>query len=207
MKFLWEELRGSQKPPLSATKGEREPRRRSRGLPRSPAPCLTDERGSAAVAGLLFTLILMVLAAAMVDVYRIQDTRTFAYSAANDAALRGASFGRDWDRFTTMGEMYLDPYAATDSAQNALESVMQARGITNFQYQIGVIPNPSGGTFNLPAPCAARASMWDTTTWTETGPAVGVCVQVQVPTILFGLVNGNQSVTVNAFAAAGVVEQ
>ena len=39
---------------------------------------LRDERGSAAIAGLLFTLILMVLAAAIVDVYRIQDTRTFA---------------------------------------------------------------------------------------------------------------------------------
>ncbi len=165
------------------------------------------ERGSATIAGLLFTLILMVLAAAIVDVYRIQDTRTFAYSAANDAALRGASFGRDWNQFTATGEMYLDPYVATDAAQNALEQVMLTRGITRFQYQIGVIPNPGGGTFNLPAPCASRASLWNTTTWTETRPAVGVCVQVQVPTILFGLVNGNQSVTVNAFAAAGVVEQ
>ena len=166
-----------------------------------------DDRGSATIAGLLFTLILMVLAAAIVDIYRIQDTRTFAYSAANDAALRGASFGRDWDQFTATGQMTLDPYAATDAAQNALEQVMAARGITRFQYQIGVIPHPRGGTFNLPAPCASRASLWNTTTWTETSPAVGVCVQVQVPTILLGLVNGNQSVTVNAFAAAGVVEQ
>ena len=166
-----------------------------------------DDRGSASVAGLFFTLILMVLAAAIVDVYRLQDTRTFAYSAANDAALRGASFGRDWDQFVTTGEMYLDPYTATDAAQSALEQVMQTRGLTSFQYQIGVIPNPGGGTFNLPAPCVARASLWNTTTWTETQPAVGICVQVPVPTILFGLVNGNQPVTVNAFAAAGVVER
>ena len=168
---------------------------------------LRDERGSATVAGLFFTLILMVLAAAVVDVYRIQDVRTFAYSAANDAALRGASFGRDWDQFTATGEMALDPYAATDAAQGALEQVMQNRGLSSFQYQIGVIPNPGGGTFNLPAPCTSRASLWNTTTWTETRPAVGVCVQVQVATILFGLVNGNQPVTVNAFAAAGVVQQ
>ena len=168
---------------------------------------LRDERGNAAIAGLFFTLILMVLAAAVVDVYRLQDTRTFAYSAANDAALRGVSFGRDWDQFTATGEMVLDPYAATDAAQNALEGVMQARGITNFQYQIGVMSNPGGGTANLPAPCASRASLWNTTTWTETRPAVGVCVQIQVPTILFGLVNGNQPIMINAFAAAGVVEQ
>lgn len=166
-----------------------------------------DERGNASVAGLLFTLILMVLAAAIVDVYRLQDTRTFAYSAANDAALRGASFGRDWGQFMATGDMYLDPYAATDAAQSALEQLMQTRGLTNFQYQIGVIPDPGGGTFNLPGPCVARASLWNTTTWTETQPAVGVCVQVPVPTILFGLVNGNQPVTVNAFAAAGVVEK
>lgn len=168
---------------------------------------LRDERGSATVAGLFFTLILMVIAAAIVDVYRIQDVRTFAYSAANDAALRGASFGRDWDQFTATGEMTLDPYTATDAAQGALEQVMQTRALSSFQYQIGVIPNPGGGTFNLPAPCTSRASLWSTTTWTETRPAVGVCVRVQVPTILFGLVNGNQPVTVNAFAAAGVVQQ
>ena len=171
------------------------------------ARCQRDARGSASVAGLFFTLILMILAAAIVDVYRLQDTRTFAYSAANDAALRGVSFGRAWDQFTATGEMVLDPYVATDAAQTALEGVMQARGITNFQYQIGVMPNPGGGTANLTAPCASRASLWNTTTWTETRPAVGVCVQVQVPTILFGLINGNQPITVNAFAAAGVVEQ
>lgn len=168
---------------------------------------IRDERGNASVAGLLFTLILLVVAAAIVDVYRIQDTRTFAYSAANDAALRGASFGRDWDQFTATGEMYLDPTLASDAAQGALEQVMQTRGLSTFQYQTGVIPDPGGGTFNLPAPCALRASLWNTTTWTETRPAVGVCVQVQVPTILFGLVNGNQPITVNAFAAAGVVQQ
>ncbi len=149
----------------------------------------------------------MVLAAAIVDVYRLQDARTFAYSAANDAALRGASFGRDWTRFMATGEMSLNPYAATGAAQSALEQVMQARGMSNYQYQIGVLPTPGGGTFSLPAPCASRASLWNTTTWTETQPAVGVCVQIQVPTLLFGLVNGNQPVTVNAFAAAGVVEQ
>lgn len=168
---------------------------------------IDSERGSASVAGLLFTLILMVLAAAIVDVYRLADTRTFAYSAANDAALRGASFGRDWDEFTATGDMRLDPYAATSAAQDALETVVTRRGITTYQYQIGVIPNPGGGTVHLPAPCVDRASLWNTTTWTEPEPAVGVCIQIQVSTILFGLVNGNQPVTVNAFAAAGIARE
>ena len=167
----------------------------------------SNERGSATVAGLFFTLILLVLAAAIVDVYRIQDVRTFAYSVANDAALRGASLGRDWSAFMATGQMALDPIAATNAAQETVEQMMAMRTISRFQYQIGVIPNPGGGTASLPGPCVARASFWDTTPWTEPQPAVGVCLQVQVPTLLLGLVNGNQAVTVNAFAAAGVVEQ
>ena len=176
---------------------------RARGVSRDHR----GERGSASIAGLFFTLILMVLAAAVVDLYRLQDMRTFAYSAANDAALRGASLGRDWNAYMTTGEMYLDPYAANQAAQNALDQVMQARGITGYESHVGIMPNPGGGTFTLPAPCLPRASFWDTVTWTETQPAVGVCVVVPVQTILFGLVNGNQPVTVNAFAAAGVVEK
>lgn len=166
-----------------------------------------DERGSATVAGVLFVLILLVLTAAVVDVYRLEDMRTFAYNAANDAALRGASFGRDWNHFMATGEMSLDPTAAADAAEGTLEQAMQARGLVDFQGEVSVLPNPNGGTMTLPAGCAARSSFWNTTMWSETQPAVGVCVQIQVPTILFGLVNGNQPVTVNAFAAAGVVEQ
>ncbi len=166
-----------------------------------------DERGSASIAGLCFTLILLVLAAAIADVYRLQDVRTFAYSAANDAALQGASLGRDWDKFTATGDMYLDPNAASDAAQNALKQVMQARGITGYDYRVGIFPNPGGGTFTLPAPCLPRALLWGTLTWTVTEPSVGVCVVVPVQTILFGIINGNQPVTVNAFAAAGVVQR
>jgi hypothetical protein len=170
-------------------------------------PFESNERGSATVAGLFFTLILLVLTAAIVDVYRLQDIRTFAYSAANDAALRGASFGRDWNAYMASGQMSLDPNAATSAAQEAVEKTMQIRAIHQYQYQIGVIPNPGGGTSHLPSPCIPRASLWNTTTWTESQPAVGVCVEIQMPTLLLGLVNGNQSVTVNAFAAAGVTEK
>jgi hypothetical protein len=168
---------------------------------------IRDERGSATVAGLFFTLILMVVAAAIVDVYRLQDTRTFAYSAANDAALRGASFGRDWTEFGETGQMSLDSTAASSVAHSALADAMQRRGISQYASQVAVMANPGGGIAKLPTECAARASLRNTNTWTETQPAVGVCVEIQVPTILFGLVNGNQPVTVNAFAAAGVAEQ
>lgn len=178
-----------------------------RGLEATPRTWQRDARGNASIAGLFLVLIVSVLAGALVDVYRLQDVRTFAYSVANDAALRGVSRGRDWAQFTATGEMSLDPYRATDTAQETLEVLMAARGLPQFQYQIGVIPDPAGGSFTLPPACVARASLWGSTTWTETRPAVGVCLQIGVPTILFGLVNGGQPITVNAFAAAGVSER
>ena len=163
-----------------------------------------DERGSATLAGVLFSLILIVLAAAIVDVYRIQDIRTFTYSAANDAALRGASFGRDWNRFTTTGQLGLNETVATNTATNALTALMQMRRLTDYTYQVKVLPDPGGGTVSH-FPPVARAELKGRADWTETQPAVGVYVQVTVPTLLFGLIDGNQPIQVHAFAAAGVV--
>lgn len=160
---------------------------------------------------MLFALILFVLAAALVDVYRIQDIRTFAYSVANDAALAGASIGRNWGTFTATGRMTLHPSIARWYATARLENLMARRGLTAYTYQIEVLPE--GGTSNeliLHFPKVARASMFCTASpcvWTEPRPAVGVYVVVQVPTILFGLINGNQPISVHAFAAAAVVER
>lgn len=164
-----------------------------------------DARGSATLAGVFVVLILVLLAAALVDVYRIQDTRAFAYSAANDAALRGASFGRAWDRFTATGEMGLDPLSAENAAQSALGELLAARGIVPYAYEIQVLPDPGGGSVaNFPP--VARAELTGAPAWTEARPAVGVYLAIPVPTILFGFVNGNQPVTAHAFAAAGIVE-
>jgi hypothetical protein len=165
-----------------------------------------DERGSATLAGILFALILVVLAAAIVDVYRVQDIRTFAYGAANDAALRGASFGRDWNRFTATGELGLDTAIATNAATNALTELMQTRGLATYTYRIEVLPDPGGGTIN-DFPPVARAELRQRSDWSESEPAVGVYVEISVPTLLFGLINGNQPIAVHAFAAAGVIER
>ena len=169
---------------------------------------LSDARGSAAAAGLFATVILMLLAAALVDVYRIQDIRTFAYGAANDAALAGVSLGRDWNAYTATGELPLDSSAAQTTARDTLVAQMARRGLTAYTYQIEALPNAEGNAPRMNFPRVARATWFcsaEPCAWTEAHPAVGVYVEVTVPTILFNLVNGNQPIVVHAFAAAEVV--
>ncbi|MBI3915033.1 MAG: hypothetical protein HY327_12720 [Chloroflexi bacterium] len=167
------------------------------------------ERGQATVAGVLFILIFVVIAAALTDLYRLQDVRTFAYSAANDAALRGTSLGRDWNQFTATGELTLDAVVADRAAQNALASLMQARGIADYTFQVRVFPASSGGTLSN-FPPVARASLFcsvEPCVWTESKPAVGVYIEIPIQPIFFGLINGNQPIRVHAFAAAEVTAQ
>jgi hypothetical protein len=171
---------------------------------------IRDERGSATLGGILFALILVVLAAAIVDVYRLEDLRTFAYGAANDAALVGVNLGRDWASFTDDGTLALDSTLAFDTARDSLVNRLAQRGLTNYIYQIEVLPAWSGNApvFNFPP--VARASLFcpaEPCTWTEKHPAVGVYVAVTAPTLLFGLINGNQPVVVHVFAAAEVIPQ
>ncbi len=164
-----------------------------------------DARGSATLVGMLAVMILLLLSAAIVDVYRIQAMRTFGYSVANDAALRGASLGRDWTTFTQTGQLALDPAQAHDAAQAALSNELSLHGVISYTADIRVLPDSTGGTIpNYPP--VPRASLINRASWNERAPAVGVYLAIPVDTILFGLVNGNQPITIHAFAAAGVAQ-
>lgn len=169
---------------------------------------LRSEQGNASIAGILFALILLALAAAIVDIYRIQDIRTFAYGAANDAALVGVSHGRDWNAFTATGQMSLNPIVAHASARNVLGDLMARRGLHTYTYQIEVLTNPNDVALDFPP--VPRASLFCPSgpcAWTENRPAVGVYVAATIPTILFGIINGNRPIVVHVFVAAKVVEQ
>ena len=176
---------------------------------------LSGERGSATVAGILATLILVVIAAGIVDLYRIQDLRTFAYGVATDAALQGASAGRDWPSYLNSGRLTLNATQATNAAAGVVTTAMAGRGITGYRDDIRVITGvPSDPTSYGYYPPVARASQFAASdcpggvcTWTASQPSVGVYIQITVPTLLFGIINGNQPVQVNVFAASGVVPQ
>jgi len=107
---------------------------------------VTERKAQSAVWGLLSILVLVVIAGGLVDIYRLYAARNWAYSVAQEAALAGASRGRDWDAVLTTGFIQLDQAVANSEAQNVVNSAMQARGIIGYTSSIRVLPDPFGGT-------------------------------------------------------------
>jgi len=168
---------------------------------------LVGQRGQAAVWGLFIILIVTLLAAALLDVGRAQATRAELYHVAEDAAFVGAGRGRDYATFLATGTWALDSAMAYDEAlaqATARLDELQAQGrIQGYTLQVAVLPEAAGGA--VPGfPPVPRAGLGGIVDWTETAPAVGVYVAADVPTILFGLVDGADHVTVHTFAAAGL---
>ncbi|MGC8946380.1 MAG: hypothetical protein ACP5N6_09515 [Anaerolineae bacterium] len=154
---------------------------------------LEDERGQAAALAVFLIFLLALLFSGMVDLYRMQETRNWAYRAAESAALAGAAAGRDFDSFV------IDPGLALTAAEETLQAALAWRGETDAAYDIRVLEY--GGTI-ADFPPVARSDLWGTSTeWTSNEPAVGVYLEVPVSTMFLGL--GNGPVRVHAFAAAG----
>ena len=168
------------------------------------------ETGQASAGGVMFTIIVVLIAAILVDVFHLMEVRDFAYSLAADAALTGTSLGRDYSAYYKpphRGELRLNPGWAQSQARQVVQEGMDERGISHSDYsvRIEVIPDITGGT--VPSfPPVPRASLGGISDWTTDRPAVGVYLTVDVDTNLFGLVNGGQPVTVHAFQAVNVTE-
>jgi hypothetical protein len=165
---------------------------------------MSSQRGQAVVAALLLVMTAVLLAGGMVDVYRLQETRHWAYRAAEAAALNGAATGRDLSAIYVVGQPRVDPDVGYEAAEDALLDALARRGVVGATYRIEVLE--WGGTA-AGFPPVPRADMWGASDWTSVEPAVGVYLAVPVDTFLLGLVSGNQPVTVHAFAAAGVSTQ
>jgi hypothetical protein len=165
---------------------------------------MSSQRGQAVVAALLLVMTAVLLAGGMVDVYRLQEARHWAYRAAEAAALDGAATGRDLGAIYVGGQPRVDPDVGYAAAEDALLDALARRGVAGATYRIEVLE--WGGTA-AGFPPVPRADMWGTSDWTSVEPAVGVYLEVPVDTFLLGLVSGNQPVTVHAFAAAGVSTQ
>ena len=184
--------------------GKREP---GNGNPFSLPQFPFSISGQAWAGGLMLVVILVLIAAALVDVYRLHQIRNFAYGLAADAAMAGANLGRDFEKYYdlgTRGELRLEASDARDVAQSVIDEGMAERGITGYQVIIHVITNPGGG--QIPGfPPVPRASLTGENGWYTDGPAVGIYLEVPVEATLFGLVNGGQPVTVHAFHTAEIV--
>ena len=95
------------------------------------------ERGQASVAAALAVLLLVLLAAGIVDLVRLWEYRAWGYRAAEAAALAGAAGGRDFGSYVATGELALDTAVAGTTAEQALLTILAERG-QNAIYDIRV---------------------------------------------------------------------
>jgi flagellin-like protein len=162
------------------------------------------ERGQVAVIAAVLLLLFILIAGGLVDVYRLQDTRAWAYRAAEAAALSGVAQGRDFSTIYIVGAPRLDPGVGSAGAQQTLDSEIARRGLADVTYRIEV--SEWGGEEFPGFPPVPRADLWGAGSWAAREPSVGVYVEVAVPTFLLGLTQ-QSVVTIHAFAAAGIGTQ
>jgi len=168
-----------------------------------------SECGQVAVLAALLIMLFVLLAAVLIDAYTLLEARNWGYQAAQQAALSGISNGRDWADLNpppcTGGPPPIRLVSAT--AQSATVSLLQQemtlRGISNYTYDVRVLPDYGGGSISSgypPLPTRLGAGRGN---WTSNEPAVGVYLSFPVSTFLMSFV-GRSTVQINVFASAGV---
>jgi hypothetical protein len=184
-------------------------------------------RGQILVLALIIIFLLFLTATALIDVYNLLEARNWGYRVAQQAALAGASNGRDWTSFQPTPDPSADtptPWAegdcvppgkiqlivgdSLDAARDMLTAEMTARGFYypgDYSYRIEVIPDPDGGTGPAGFPPGSIRLGPGLSQWTTDAPAVGVYLSFDVHTFLMSIV-GRGTVTIHVFAAAEVAQ-
>jgi hypothetical protein len=165
---------------------------------------LLDRKAQSAVWGLLAILALVAIAGGLVDVYRLYASRNWAYSVAQEAAMAGASRGRDWSSVSSGGAIRLVSATAQSEAQTLVATEMSNRGVSQYVVDVRVLSTPNGGSIPgyPPNPVRLGAGLGN---WTSSEPAVGVYLEVPVRWLMLDML-GNQPKTVRVFASAGVAQ-
>jgi len=165
---------------------------------------IRDRKAQSAVWGLLTILVFILIAAGLVDIYRLYAARNWAYSVPQEAALTGASQGRDWTYVSETGDIRLNCEIATALAQEIVMAEMNTRGLSGYSLDIRVLPDPGGGTIvGYPSrPVRLGNGRGD---WSASEPAVGVCLSLPVEWLLLDRL-GITGKMVTVFASAGVVQ-
>ncbi|MDO9129848.1 MAG: hypothetical protein Q7U34_08280 [Anaerolineales bacterium] len=166
------------------------------------------QRGQVAVLAALLIMLFVLLAAVLIDAYALLEARNWGYQAAQQAALSGISNGRDWASLLSPpcagGPPPIQLVSAT--AQSATVSLLQQemtlRGISNYAYDVRVLPDYGGGTVTGYPPLPTRLGA-GRGNWTSSEPAVGVYLSFPVSTFLMSFV-GRSTVQISVFAASGV---
>jgi len=161
-----------------------------------------SEKGQVAILGLLALWVILLVAAAAVDIYSLLETRNWAYQVAQNASMVGVHTGKNWSRVAIDGCLDLSQASATSAAQSAIVRSFNDRGITSYSYQIRVLPNAHGGAVTgwPPQPVRLGGGSGD---WSNTEPSVAVYLSFQSDTYFLALL-GRPTVTISTFGAASL---
>lgn len=165
---------------------------------------IRERSGQSAVWGVVAMLVFIAVAAGLVDIYRLYAARNWAYAVAQEAAMAGASRGRDWSTLVSDGAMRLDAASAQLEAQQVLQKEMAARGVTGYLADIRALPDATGGSIAgyPPRPVRLGAGMGN---WSSDEPAVGVYLEMPVNWLMLDMLDTSLK-SVHVFAAAGVAQ-
>jgi hypothetical protein len=165
---------------------------------------IQDRRAQSAVWGLLTVIILIAIAAGLIDIYRLYSVRNWAYSVAQEAAMTGASRGRDWSTVISSGDIHLNPDTARQEADHTVAVEMNNRGISDYQEDIRVLPDPGGGEIAGFPPRPVRLGL-GRGHWTSSQPAVAVYLSLPVDWVILDSL-GIVPKSVSVFASAGIAQ-
>ena len=159
---------------------------------------LSDRRGQTFASGVVAVLLLIVVAAALVDGLHLLSMKQRCLEVASAASLRGASRGRDYAYYLATGQIALDAATAQIEAFDAAAAGLSGLGLSGYAIQVEVLDALGGGSI---------AGFPPGQTWSDTEPAVGVYLEVPVETVFMWAINGGSRVVLHVFAAAGVTGQ
>jgi hypothetical protein len=165
---------------------------------------IQDHKAQSIVWGFLAMMVFVAVASGLVDIYRLYAARNWAYGVAQEAAMTGASRGRDWTSISSGGNMRLNESVAMDETQKMISAEMAARGISQYVLDVRVLPGTAGGSITgyPPHPVRLGSGMGN---WSSNEPAVGVYLEVPVNWLLLETLDA-QVKTIRVFAAAGVAQ-
>jgi hypothetical protein len=183
---------------------------------------MKKRRGQVAVLAAILILLFVLVTCGLIDVYHAEETRNWAYRAAQQAAMAGVSKGRNWELVqatpdpavptpdAAKGECadaplmdlhYDDAYAA---ARSRLIQEIEFRGIQGYAFDIRVIASALGGSEPGFPPATVRLGD-ERGHWQTNRPAVGVYLTFPTNTFLLSFI-GIRQIPIYVFSAAEVVQ-
>jgi hypothetical protein len=178
--------------------------------------------GQIIVLGTLLVFFFVLIAAVLIDVYHLEEARSWGYAVAQQSAITGASRGRDWEAYAATpditvplptpredhcvepGKISLNEGIALDAATKACQRELNVRGIAG-SCEVHVLKDSEGGTAVPGWPSGNVRLGGGLGDWDSDTPAVAVYITFPVHTFFMSMV-GRSNVTMSVFGSAAVAQ-